>query len=907
MAGGSTRRGTAHVTAQPARAAQPQQRRQQRQPERPASGKRYVTSLDGLRAICALGVVFYHMGLSWCGGGLLGVTVLFVLSGYLATAGLLSELRRSGTIRLGSYWLRRIKRLLPTCIAFVIVTAALCTALDHQLLTKMRPDIVPALLMVLNWAKILRHESYFAAAGAPSPLTHFWSLAIEFQFYLVWPVVLLLAMRASRTRAQARNARDGSARTPERSARAQAFAARLGGHPAIVIGLALGTIASAVAMALLYVPQADPSRAYYGTDTRCQSLLLGSLLAFVWPFGEKSQSTVQGGPAWRRPVAELAAAGSVVALVWLMATTEGYTSFSYYGGILLCSAISAVAIAALVPYGTVTERVLSVKSLAWVGSRSFAIYIWHYPIVELMQPRNATLAPPAWQVLLELAIVLAAAELSYRLVEEPLRKGSVAQWFRELARPVAPAVAAAAARPESAAGRQGEGRPSRPMRREATPRATLRQGSPRGTGAARNRRDRQHDAAPQGRLVALGHALARTPRGVLPAAVCLVAVLGLALVPAQAAVGGAPEAQRVSSATLLKPLTSGTYDVVLIGDSVSLGAKDAFNAAFPYGIIDAKVGRQASAALDTYKAYGDKGVVGDTVIFSIGSNGALTQGDLDAIYKAVGTRRKIWFVNNRVPKAWCSANNSLLKSFSDAHKNVGLIDWYSYSSGHDDWFWDDGTHLRPQYAQNLIDLIVKTTGYVKPTRQNTTYSAVVLGDATTAAASEELSALMPQAMIDCATGRDADACAKSWKSYVKASTAGDVAVIDPDDGSPFDEKDVDAILDAIGSKVTVYVVTGRSQAPYCKANNAAIKAAAKGRKNVTVVDWYKASAGHDAYLSSDGASLTKAGRTAYARLVAAAVKKSTATSSTTTATSSSSTTSPTATAATTDASTSAAA
>ncbi len=118
----------------------------------------------------------------------------------------------------------------------------------------------------------------------------------------------------------------------------------------------------------------------------------------------------------------------------------------------------------------------------------------------------------------------------------------------------------------------------------------------------------------------------------------------------------------MSSATLLKPLTSGTYDVVMIGDSVSLGAKDAFNAAFPYGIIDAKVGRQASAALDVYKSYSAKGVVGDTVIFSIGSNGAITQGDLDAIYKAVGTKRKLWFVNDRVPKAWCDANNSLLKS-----------------------------------------------------------------------------------------------------------------------------------------------------------------------------------------------------------------------------------------------------
>ncbi len=281
-------------------------------------------------------------------------------------------------------------------------------------------------------------------------------------------------MRASRTRAQARGTRGDPARGTGRSPRTQAISARLGGHPAIVAGLALGTIASAVVMAMLYVPQADPSRAYYGTDARCQSLLLGSLLAFVWPFGEKSQASVQGGPSWRRPVAELAAAGSVVALLWLMVTTEGYSSFSYYGGILLCSAISAVAIAALVPHGTVTERVLSAKPLAWVGSRSFAIYVWHYPIVELLQPRNATMALPVWQVVLELALVLVVAELSYRLVEEPLRKerGAVVPRARQARHTGGCGQGRGRGSRGVRGGPPGEGRPSRPMRREATPRTT---------------------------------------------------------------------------------------------------------------------------------------------------------------------------------------------------------------------------------------------------------------------------------------------------------------------------------------------------------------------------------------------------------------------------------------------------
>jgi peptidoglycan/LPS O-acetylase OafA/YrhL len=171
--------------------------------------------------------------------------VLFVLSGYLATESLLAEVGRSHTIDAAGHYLRRIRRLMPQALLVVVVTAALCTLCNHQLLTKMRPDVIPSLLMYLNWSKIVTKVSYFAAAGAPSPLTHFWSLAIEWQFYLVWPVVLLLVLRLH---------------VPKKTI-------RMG-----LIGLAA---LSAILMAVLYVPGEDPSRSYYGTDTRAMSLLLG--------------------------------------------------------------------------------------------------------------------------------------------------------------------------------------------------------------------------------------------------------------------------------------------------------------------------------------------------------------------------------------------------------------------------------------------------------------------------------------------------------------------------------------------------------------------------------------------------------------------------------------------------------
>ena len=214
---------------------------------------RYIPALDGLRAFAVLAVIAYHLGMQWAPGGLLGVTVFFVLSGYLITSLLLIEWDNTETINLPQFWLRRVRRLMPAIVLVIVCTAALCALLDHSLLTKLRDDMWAALLWVTNWWYIFQDASYFDALGAPSPLTHFWSLAIEEQFYLVWPVVLLVAHKTGVKRTTMRNA-------------------------TLIVALL-----SALEMALLYNPLDDPSRVYYGTDTRAFSLLIGAWLAFVWP------------------------------------------------------------------------------------------------------------------------------------------------------------------------------------------------------------------------------------------------------------------------------------------------------------------------------------------------------------------------------------------------------------------------------------------------------------------------------------------------------------------------------------------------------------------------------------------------------------------------------------------------
>ena len=470
--------------------------------------QRYVSSLDGLRALCALGVIGYHMRLPWCGGGLLGVTVLFVLSGYLVTAGLMREFRTSrGTIHLGQFWLRRVTRLMPTVVTFIAVTGAVCAICNHELFTKMRPDIVPALFMVINWTKIFANESYFAAAGNPSPLTHFWSLAIEAQYYLVFPPIMYLVMRK---------------RIPRK---------------AIRIGLLVLAFASALLMALLYVPGADPSRPYYGTDTRAMSLLLGCWLAVIWPFDRMSTRKSFRLKGVRRYVPSVVGPLCIVALIAMMVLTEGYTSFSYYGGILLCSVITCGAIAGLVPDGSILAQVFSFKPLEWVGKRSYAIYLWHYPILELMNPLNATNGIPWWKLLLELAIILVVSDLSYRFVEVP---------FRSLGKKSA----------DDDKEKKADGQ---------------RRGSPR------DRRPAERRKLP-----------AYLPGIAVTAVAAAILAVGLVVVKPVTAAGDNPEEKRVMQASLKKPLQDGVYDVVLIGDSVSLGANEQLNEKFPHGLMDTK-------------------------------------------------------------------------------------------------------------------------------------------------------------------------------------------------------------------------------------------------------------------------------------------------------------------------------
>ncbi|MDQ3589442.1 MAG: acyltransferase family protein [Actinomycetota bacterium] len=358
--------------------------------------QRYMPGLDGLRALAVLAVIAYHLQPGWAQGGLLGVGVFFTLSGYLITDLLLGQRDAVGHLRLGNFWLRRARRLLPALFLMLAVVVAWVTLLDRSQLPALRGDVLAAALYVSNWWNIFRHASYFSNFGPPPPLDHLWSLAVEEQFYLVWPFLLWLGLRYVRGRY------------------------RLAGLT--LVGAAL----SATVMALLYQPGVDPTRVYEGTDTRAFGLLVGAALAMVWP----SRRLGAGLSVRRRLLLDGAGVVGLVVIALLIWRTDQYSVFLYRGGMVLLSVATVLVVAALAHPASWLGPALGWKPLRWLGVRSYGIYLWHWPIIVLTTPteqRGVNLSLGVLQV----GATIAVAALSWRFVEEPIRRGALGRFWAQ--------------------------------------------------------------------------------------------------------------------------------------------------------------------------------------------------------------------------------------------------------------------------------------------------------------------------------------------------------------------------------------------------------------------------------------------------------------------------------------------
>jgi peptidoglycan/LPS O-acetylase OafA/YrhL len=362
-----------------------------------------MPALDGVRALAVCAVIAYHLGLGWAPGGLLGVGVFFTLSGYLITDLLLAQWD-GGRRRLADFWARRARRLLPALYLMLTVVSVWVAVGFHSRLTEVRGQVISALLYVNNWWQISQHVSYFQQFGPPSPLNHLWSLAVEEQFYVVWPWLLLIGVWTVRERRRPIKARP-----------------RLAG-----VTLALA-VASAIEMALLYHPSLDPSRIYDGSDTRAFGLVFGAALAMVWPSRALTGRVTAGA---RRIIDGLGSVGlaAIVVLVW---RTNQYSPFLYHGGLVLLSVATVLVVAAGAHPASRLARVLGAGPLRWVGVRSYGIYLWHQPIIVLSTPANSHSVQPLRAVAQVAASVLLAA-LSWRFLEEPIRHGALGRMWAAL-------------------------------------------------------------------------------------------------------------------------------------------------------------------------------------------------------------------------------------------------------------------------------------------------------------------------------------------------------------------------------------------------------------------------------------------------------------------------------------------
>jgi peptidoglycan/LPS O-acetylase OafA/YrhL len=345
----------------------------------------YFPGLDGLRAVAVVFVILYHLEIAWLPGGFLGVEVFFVISGYLITTLLLGEFASSGRIDLKGFWLRRARRLLPALALFLSVVGLYVAAFRPEQLADLRMEVVAASGYFTNWFLIIREVSYSESFSTPSPLLHLWSLAIEEQYYVIWPFLVWGGLR-------------------------------WGGRGWFSLFMVVGIVGSVSLMWLLFDPYQDPLRLYYGSDTRASGLLIGALTALYWRPWEHSRE--RKAALWLQVVGMLGLAGVVGLAVGL----SEFDTTLYQGGFLICDVMTILAIAALVDSRTVVARLLGVAPMRWIGKRSYGLYLWHWPIILYVGSETSLIEQGTTNLLLAIGFLVGVTELSYRVIEQPIRR-----------------------------------------------------------------------------------------------------------------------------------------------------------------------------------------------------------------------------------------------------------------------------------------------------------------------------------------------------------------------------------------------------------------------------------------------------------------------------------------------------
>lgn len=597
---------------------------------------RYISGFDGIRTLAVIGVILYHLAPYQFQGGFLGVPIFFVVSGYLITDLLFQEWQQNKRIDVIGFYIRRVKRLYPALVTLVLATTAYITLFARDLLANIRAVIMTNLLYVYNWYQVAHHESYFDKFGTQSPFTHLWSLSIEGQFYLFWPLIIIILLKFVKKK-----------------------------QPIFDTMIILAFI-SALLMAILYRTGQDPSRVYYGTDTRMFSILLGAALAVVWP----STALRKDLPTNLRLLLDVIGGGALMLLCLMFMQMTGESALVYRGGMFFFSVLSMILVAVVAHPGADMNRLLTNRLFAWIGKRSYGIYLYQYPVLVFFESKINVADHSFLYALIEVALILVLSDLSYRFLELPLQHFDYSKTWSTLKE---------FCRRDSSYGNKRwymliPGLIVLLAVVGATTGTTSGSEAKKDTALEKTIKENDKKVAKQNKNIA-----AKTSSS------------------EHSSSSADTNTAKQFDLTENEIAKAKQLQITAVGDSVLAASSTTLQEIFPNMYVDAKVGRQVGEAIPVLQSLAQSGKLANTVLLSEGTNGPYSEQELDQIMAIVGKERKLYWINVHVPtRRWQDQVNNDLKVAAKKYPNLKVIDWYTYSKDHPEWFYDDNVHPNPE-------------------------------------------------------------------------------------------------------------------------------------------------------------------------------------------------------------------
>lgn len=732
-----------------------------------AANKRNA-AIDGMRAIAIIGIVAFHLRPIVFNGGFLGVTMFLVMAGYFSTVSLLkmfsekndknshldgnqeSQKKKSKLITYFKYLFQRVKRIWPSTLGIIALSAPLMWLFSPSLLTKLQSDALSGATFSSNMAYVLRKVSYFEQSGLPSPIKHLWYLGLIMQMFICWPIILCAILKIVKSK----------------------FVRML-----VTATLAIVSALTSIAITILYGEGQTIARVYYSLDTRACEFLIGALLAmyctwfsgksaikiisdaFRYIVGSKSEKeqienqendSQNGKNKGRQPILESIVGFAALAFVlFCFIKQDGLKTWIVYGGYALFAIVCAILMYTCTLKNNICAKILGTNILSYLGKRSFAIYLVHFPILEVLNPATRTTHITLFEQILQCVIVVVVAEVFYRIFEMPFASkhmtfsiSSVSAKSKDeskdgskdenknldlssdtlsvkskniklpfVLRRLAITVCAAAClviiaaplnwsaiaqersiqlRPELASQEQN----NKPHSQNGKKKPKTDQSSKSGNKS----NTKSNTKSKQNQKRKVGGKRQNITKQTLPTKPSAHRVLN-------------PIAEKVPANINTKPWKIDskqdvcTADITMVGDSVTEGAKPYLIKALPNAWIDGKVSRQIFHGAEDYQKDIAEKHPGSVVIYELGTNGPPRDESVLQNMVNITGGKPVYFVTTRVPQPWQDETNAKLRAFASKRKNVGIIDWNGTSAGHSEFLTDDGIHLTPiggpQYARMI--------------------------------------------------------------------------------------------------------------------------------------------------------------------------------------------------------------